>query len=425
MGKWKRITSTLIATGLFAVVAAGLAACGGGASVDKHIIIGTSLAVSGSDASAQLPAEYAVNLAVSQNHDLTNGYTLDVINKDYEGQSGPDANIGQADVTTFVNNPEVMAVMGPFNSGVAKQEIPVVNNAGGPVLMSPTNTNAGLTIEQYAQSSGVNFAQLHPAGKSDFYFRLPPNDVKQGAADAKIALSAPINAKKVFVVDDNTTYGKPLADAFTASLTQGGGQTVGTRSSITSDTLSTLPQLAATIAGTHPDAVFYGGLVSQGGCKLKKQLVSAGYSGPMVGGDGIAQDSGCLADAGNAAAGLIGTIGAPDPSTLTSSSVQTFKSQYTTFTAGKANNDFTSYAVQSYDGAMIEITAIKNLIKNNQAVTRDAVRQQVSGIHYSGLTGNISFDGNGDNTNATLFSVYSVQPGASPLAWTYTGAINV
>jgi len=427
MGTWKRITTTLVAGGLVAVIGTGLAACGGaGSTVDKHIILATSFAVSGSDASAQLPAEYAVNMAVQQNHDLGNGYTLDSLNKDYEGQSGPDANIGQADVTGFVNNPEVMAFVGPFNSGVAKQEIPVINNAGGPVAISPTNTNAGLTIEQYAQSSGVNFAQLHPAGKPDFYFRLPPNDVEQGKADAQIALTAPqILAKTIFVVDDNTTYGKPLADAFTTALTAGGGKTVGTRSSITSDTLSTLPQLAATIKGTNADAVFYGGLTSQGGCKLKKALVAAGYTKAMVGGDGIAQDSGCLADAGAAAAGLVGTIGAPDPSTLTSSAVQTFKTQYTTFTASKPNNDFTAYAVQSYDAAMIEITAIKSLISANKPVTRLAVRDAVASIHYSGLTGNLSFDANGDNAGARVFSVYAVLPGSSPLAWTYQAAINV
>lgn len=404
------------------VISLGLAGCGSaGTSTDKHIIIGTSLAVSGSDASAQLPAEYGVNLAVQQNKDLGNGYTLSVLNKDYEGQSGPDATIGQADATAFVNNAEVMAYVGPFNSGVAKQEIPVINNAGGPAAISPTNTNPGLTLSQYAQGAGVDFAKLHPAGKDDYYFRIPANDFLQGKATATIALTAtPLKpaAKTVFVLDDNTTYGKPLADFFTMFFTQGGGTTVGTRTSITADTLSTLPQVAQAVKSAKPDAVFFGGLVSQGGCKLKKALVGAGYTGVMIGGDGIADDSGCLADAGAASVGLIGTIAAPDPSTLTGSAATTLHTQFTTFTAGKPNNDFTPYAAQSYDAAMIEITAIKNLISAGKAVTRKAVRDGISGITYSGVVGSISFDANGDNAGAKIFSVYAVLPGATP-AWSY------
>jgi branched-chain amino acid transport system substrate-binding protein len=424
MSTWKRITTTLVATGLGAVVVAGLAACSGsGSTVDKHIKIGTSLAVSGDDASAQLPPEYGVNLAADQNKDLGNGYTLEVVNKDYEGQGGPDPAKGQADVTAFVNDKEVMAVVGPFNSGVAKQEIPVVNNAGGPVLLSPANTNAGLTIQQYAQTSGVDFAALHPAGKPDYYFRLPANDVLQGNADAQIALSPLIGAKKVFVVDDNTTYGKPLADAFTATYTANGGATVGTRTSITSDALSTLAQLATTIKGSGADAVFYGGLRSQGGCKLKKQLVLAGYTKPFIGGDGIAQDPGCIQDAGTAAPIMIGTVAAPDPSTLTSAAVQTFKTQYTTFVAGKPNNDFTAYAAQSYDAAMVEITAIKGLISAGKTVDRKAVRDAISSIHYTGVTGSISFDAQGDNAGQKVFSVYAVLPGA-PTTWAYQQAIT-
>ena len=46
----------------------------------------------------------------------------------------------------------------------------------------------------------------------------------------------------------------------------------------------------------------------------------------------------------------------------------------------------------SYDSAMIIITAVKNLIKDGKAVTRANVRDQVAGINYSGVTGNISFE---------------------------------
>jgi branched-chain amino acid transport system substrate-binding protein len=421
---WRTVVTSSLA--ITALTAFSLAGCGpGGSSASKVIKIGTSLAVSGGDASAQLPAQYGADLAISQNKDLGGGYTLEVVHKNYEGQSGPDANIGQADITALQNDPAVVAVVGPFNSGVAKLEIPVVNAGSGPVLISPANTNPGLTLEQYAQEAGVNFAQLHPAGKDNYYFRIPANDFLQGKADATIALTKTDlkpAAKTAFVVDDNTTYGKPLADFFTQFFKDGGGQVVGTRTSITADNLSVLPQLASAIIASKADTVFFGGVTSQGGCKLKKALAGAGYTKPMIGGDGIATDPGCISDAGAASAGLIATIAAPDPSTLTGGTIDKLKTDYAAFTANKPNNDFTPYAAQSYDAAMIEITAIKSLISAGKDVTRKAVRDAVASIQYTGAIGNISFDANGDNAGAKIFAVYAVLPGTTD--WKYQTTIT-
>ena len=147
----------------FFILSLSLAACGGGASSGGGVIkIATDLPVSGTDAAQGLPTQYGVDLAVSQAQ-LGGGYTLQVVHKNDEGASGADPTIGATNISALLADPQVMAVVGPFNSGVAKAEIPVATN-GGLVLMSPTNTNPGLTKEQYAQANGINFAQLHPAG---------------------------------------------------------------------------------------------------------------------------------------------------------------------------------------------------------------------------------------------------------------------
>src|SRR5258708_26753289 len=149
----------------------------------------------------------------------------------------------------------------------------------------------------------------------------------------------------VFVVDDNTTYGKGLGDFFTQAFTAGGGTTVGTRSSITADTIANLPQLATSIKASKATCVFYGGVTSQGGPVLKKDLVAIGYTGLMIGGDGIADDPGFITTAGaTAAAGPLGTVAAPRTSTLTSGPAATFKSSYTPFFAGKQDNKLLAYS---------------------------------------------------------------------------------
>ncbi|HEX9036661.1 MAG TPA: branched-chain amino acid ABC transporter substrate-binding protein [Ktedonobacterales bacterium] len=403
------------------VLSLSLAACGGGSTTSGGVIkIATDLPVSGTDASNGLPTQYGADLAADQNKDLGGGYTLQIVHKNYEGTSGADASIGAADIRALLADPQVMAVVGPFNSSVAVAEIPIATN-GHLVLMSPANTNPGLTLEQFASARGINFAQLHPAGSKEYYFRTPANDYIQGKVDSQIAMSAPINAKSAFVIDDSTTYGAGLASYFTTWFKQSGGTISGSHS-ITPQEVSTFNSLAATIEATKPDVVYYGGVVSQGGGALKKALVAAGYKGYVVGGDGIAADPSWISTAGaSAAVNTVGTVAAPDPGSLTSADATTFKSAYTAFVASKQDNDLLPYSAAAYACATIEIDAIKAIIKSGKAPTREAVRDYIAGNTFSTVIGNISFDANGDNAGAKVFSVYAVSADGSK--WDYQQTI--
>jgi branched-chain amino acid transport system substrate-binding protein len=399
-----------------------LSACGtsSGASGNKNIEIATLFAVSGTDAAAQVPAQYGVDLAVSQAH-LPDGYKLTVNHQNYEGASGVDTTIAATDAHTLVSDASVLAIVGPFNSGAARVSMPITN-AAGLTMISPTNTNPGLTLQQYASANGITWDLLHPAGKPDAYFRTCGNDVVQGEVDAKVALAAPIGAKSAFVVDDNTTYGVGLGNYFTSTFTSNGGHTVGSRQSITAAQVTNLSSLASTIAGLNPDVVFYGGVTSGGGGALKKALVAAGYTKPMVGGDGIADDPAFLTTAGSAAGQTYGSVAAPDTSTLTSSADAAFKSAYTAFVAGKPNNDLLPYSVMSYDVANIEIAAIKSVINAGNTPTRANVLAAVAATNYSGLTGQIMFDANGDNSGPKVFSIYEVDPSTNQ--WVFKSQVN-
>ena len=405
----------------FFILSLSLAACGGGGSSSGggQINIATDLPVSGTDAAQGLPTQYGVDLAVSQNKDLGGGYTLGIVHKNDEGASGADPTVGASNVSTLLADSSVVAVVGPFNSGVAKAEIPVATT-GGLVLMSPTNTNPGLTKQQYAQANGINFAQLHPAGSKEYYFRVCATDDVQGKVDAQIAAGAPINAKTAYVVDDNTTYGKGLANYFVDNFQSSGG-TIAGRVSITAAQVSSLNSLATTINNKNPDVVFYGGVTSQGGGALKKDLVAAGYNKAMVGGDGIAADPSWLQTAGSAAVNTWGTVAAPDTSSLTSSDAQKFKTDYATFVQGKPDNDLLPYSAQAYAAAMIEITAIKNVIASGKAPTRANVRDAIASGTFSTIIGSINFDANGDNAGQKVFSIYNVDNTGK---WVFSKSVN-
>ncbi len=413
----RALSRTAIAGVAVTMIGAGLAACGSSSSgsTGGTIFLATDLPVSGTDAGVGLPTQYGADLAVSQNSDLGHGYKLSIVHKNDEGTNGPDGSVGAANIQSLVSNAQVMAVVGPFNSGVAKLEIPVVNSAGL-VLISPTNTNPGLTKEQYAAANGINFQQLHPSGKPEAYFRIPATDDVQGKVDAMIA-SQQLNAKTAYVIDDKTTYGKGLATFFTNNFKSDGGTIVGSQE-IDANQTSNFPSVATDIISKHPDVVFFGGVTSGGGGALKADLVSAGSNIPMVGGDGIADDPAWLKTAGNGAVNTYGTVAAPEVTALTGSAASKFKSDYTTFVAGKTDNDLLPYSAQAYDAAMIEITAIKDIINSGGSVTRSAVRDQVAKINYSGLTGQISFDSNGDNSGQKVFSIYFVDNSGK---WAYKG----
>jgi branched-chain amino acid transport system substrate-binding protein len=364
------------------------------------------------------PLENAVNLAVMQHQNPGSGYTLKAITYDETPEDGVD----QQDVPVpyvqnmldSVRNPCVMGMVGPYKSYVARDEMPIAANAGL-VVISPTNTNPALTLRPYAEAQGVNFDQLHPQGKPINYFSLAPTDATQAVADANVTVD--LGARSVYLVNAFDTeygseYGELLVSEFTQTFEGKGGRIVGI-DNIETD-LSVIPALAARIAAAHPDAVFFGGVSTSGAGLLKEELVKHGYTGSLIGADGIADLSDFVADAGvKAANGVYGSIEWRDLSTFTSGAAATFIHDYA---AWYPVQDLSPYAANAYDAAMVLITACKNLIRAGKDVTRATMIEQVQHMQYAGVIGPISFDPNGDITHS-IFSIYTVQNGQWVYAW--------
>jgi branched-chain amino acid transport system substrate-binding protein len=412
MQKWYR--TILFVMGTAAVVAA-LAACGGGTSTasklcNGQISIASEFPTTGADGADGKPAQNAVELAVKQAN-VGGGYTLSFISyNDVSAALGKhDPDQGVKNVTNMVANKCILGFVGPFNSNVAKAEIPVSENAGL-VMISPANTNPGLTVESEAAANGMDWPTLHPAGKPETYFRIPGNDIAQGTVDADLTVAAKpdgLGATKVYVVDDQETYGVGIANYYEKELKAKGGTELG-RDGIPANGNAQIPGLAAKIAATHPDAVYFGGLTSTGGPQLKAQLVQAGYTGPMIGGDGIGGDPEFIKEAGAAAEGTYGSSGAPDPSTLTNGVATKFFADYT---AAYPTEDYGTYRANSFDAANILIAAIKSIISGGKDLTRAAMITAVQATQYDGATGHISFDAHGDNAGGGIWAFYVVQGG--------------
>lgn len=411
MHKWYRLI--IGALGIAAVFAV-LAGCGSPGSntasklCNGQISIASELPTTGTDGSEGEPAQNGVQLAVNQAN-LGNGYTLTLIKyNDVSAALGKhDPDQGAKNVQDMVSNKCIVGFVGPFNSNVGAAEIPISENAGL-VMISPANTNPGLTIEAAAKDNGFDWNTLHPAGKPESYFRIPGNDIAQGTVDAQIAFND-LHAKTVYIVDDQEVYGVGLANYFEQEFTTKLGGTKLGREGIPANGAAQIPGLAAKIAAAKPDVVFYGGVTSGGGGTLKAQLVAAGYTGPMVGGDGIGADDGFLDQAGASSANnTYGTVGAPDTTSLGSDAATKFINDYK---AAFPNDHLGAYSANSYDAAQILIQAIKQIIDSGKELTRAAMIDAVQHIDYNGVTGHITFDEHGDNAGGGVWSLYKVDGG--------------
>lgn len=422
--KWHRLIFFTLGV---AALAATLGACGGISSAGKTYCIATDLPVSGADASVGMPTENGAHLAVMQNQDLGGGNKLEFRAFDDVTTQAmlPDPNQGAANVKAMIATRCIVAMVGTFTSEVSAAEMPITAKANL-AMISPSNTSPGLTLQQYAAAYGFTWSNLHPVGYPINYFRIAANDIVQGQIDAAFTYTAPtasppgLGTHNVYLVDDSTPYDAGLADYYTMAYERDGGTILG-RSRMSATEFPPLPQLAGTILATHPDAIFYSGVSASGAGLLDAQLVAQGYTGPFVGGDGIATDARMITEAGPAAVNLLGSTDAPDPSLLTGSAATAFKDAY----KAAFHEDVGAYSARAYDAAMIEITMIKHLIKAGKDVTRLAVAQGIAALSasnpYVGVTGKIYFDTNGDNAGNRVFSIYGVKNGA----WAFLEAVPV
>ena len=164
-----------------------------------------------------------------------------------QGKHDPAA--GAQNVKTFIADSSVLAMIGPFNSNVAKSEIPLTNDAGL-VQIAPSTTNDGLTIGDDAKK----LRTAHPDVNT--FFRVCTRDSRQGSALAQIAAQR-LGYKKAFIIDDNETYGKGLADVFEATFKQLGGTVLGHEH--TTANQQDFKALLTKAKSLGPDVVFYGG----------------------------------------------------------------------------------------------------------------------------------------------------------------------
>jgi branched-chain amino acid transport system substrate-binding protein len=418
------------------LTATATAGCTGSILSGNHstavVKIGVDLPLTGAEGRVATTALNGVRLFVQQ-HPVIDGFTVIVDSRDDAVGGIPEPVKGAANLQSLVGDPIVLAVIGPFDSSVARTEIPVANMAGlglvSPATSSPCLTRsvylpAGLSPTHTAvtcKDVGLPAAaDLRPSGANN-YFRLATTDDLQGPAAADYAYRT-LRVLRVATISDHEAYGQALERGFTARFVKLGGSVVG---HLDADP-SAQPDVAGFLARMKADgaqAVYFGGVTANNGCTIRGQMAGVFPSGaPYLGGDGIAEDPACVRQAGAAASGIYATVPDVDPTSRGSAAgmISAFKTAY------PAAADFSSYSVVAYDAAAIVYAAIDRAIKANGGklpLRAEVVTQLAATQGFAGATGTIGFDAAGDTTHRVL-SVYAA-PGSRPgLPWTLVGEID-
>ncbi|HEX3453901.1 MAG TPA: branched-chain amino acid ABC transporter substrate-binding protein, partial [Gaiellaceae bacterium] len=202
-----RRVSLLVTTLLLATVAVATAGGSAASAADssKVVTIGVIAPLDGGLTSFGKGIRSSVQLAVDQANDakLLPGWTIKV--KALDDSSDPA--IGEKAAKKMAADPTVVAVVGPYNSGVSETMLPVLA-AKGIALVSPGNTLTSLT-------RGGDPAS--PKRPFDTYFRLVGPDSLQ--ANFLATRARALGFQTAAVVSETKAVSKGLADSFVTEFT--------------------------------------------------------------------------------------------------------------------------------------------------------------------------------------------------------------
>ncbi|WP_411721193.1 ABC transporter substrate-binding protein [Mycetocola sp.] len=393
--------SGLAFLGASALVLTGCSSPGGGeggnnerpAGEDLTLKVGTLLPQTGQLAFLGPPEEAGVGLAVKEINDAELGITVDVT----YGDSGDPDNKAFATTVPNLLGEDVSAIIGAASSGVTKLVIDEVTGAGV-IQFSPANTSADFTTWD----------------DNGLFWRTAPSDVLQGEVLGN--LIAEDGNETLGILYLNDSYGTGLAGFVKENFEAAGGEVVEEVSYNAGDT--TFDAQVSSLKAANPDAI---ALIAFEETKTIVPALSGYPAEKMYFVDGNLSDY--SADfAPGTLTGAKGTLPGLDTEELGD-----FTDRLQEFWQAEGNEELKdySYAAESYDAVVLLALAALQA-GSTEGADIAAELQSVSGggedtgekcttfadcaalindgeaVDYDGYSGPITFDENGDPTEATI-----------------------
>jgi branched-chain amino acid transport system substrate-binding protein len=267
----------------------------------------------------------------------------------------------------------VSGVVGHLNSGTSISASKIYSDAGIPQI-SPSAPNPKYTRQDLLTT-----------------FRLVADDAQLATTLGRFAIKS-LHADSIAVIDDHTSYGRGLVDAFSLAVEAAGGKVVANES--TTDTATDFKSILTTIKNKNPDVVFFGGRESVAGPMLQ-QMKSLGLKAKFMGGDGICSPE-LVKFGGDAIAdGQVFCAEAGGVEGKDKAGLEEFRNKY----KAKFGRDFQIYAPYTFDAVKVMIAAMVDAKSSDPAKYLPVLARTTD---YKGVTGRITFDRKGDIKNGAL-----------------------
>ncbi len=335
-----------------------LSGCSKKANQDE-ILVGAYLSLTGTTATFGTSTKHGIEMAVEQTNAAGGvlGKPIHLLTEDT--QSKPEE--AALAVTKLISRDKVCALLGEIASSRTLAAAPIAQQNQIP-MVTPGSTNPEVTK------------------KGDYIFRVCYIDPFQGEVMARFAFES-LGARKVAMIKDvKNDYSIGLAENFTETFTNLGGQVVGEQAYSEGDT-DFRAQLTA-IKGLKPDAIIVPGYYQESAL-LVKQARDLNMDMAFVGGDGW--DSNKLLEIGGAA--MNGTYftnhyAADDTLAVVQNFVNAYKQKF----AGETPD---AMAVLGYDAALILFDAIKRAGGDDPTQIRNALARTEG---FPGVSGTTTID---------------------------------
>lgn len=327
-----------------------------------------------------------------------------------------DPDLETRNANNAINDPSVIAYLGPFNSGAAEISMPLLNITGM-TMISPGNTYPGLTHKVEGVTKADEPYVYFPTGVRN-YVRLVATDDLQGPVIVNFMVSQGI--KSVFILNDGEIYGKGVAESVILSSKKAGIAVVGNEiyDPKATNYLDLMKTISTSDNGGAPGAIFFGGIVQNNAGQLLKDKVAVmgdNQKVKFIGPDGI-YTNGLIETAGASAEGVFATTPGLALADLGDAGKKFYADYARRF--GETNEP---YAIMGYEAMNVMFQAIENVCAaGDDPTNRKNIRDVVVSTHgFQGALGTWSFNENGDIT-IPYFLVGQVQNGSFIQFGTYT-----
>ena len=328
------------------------------------ITIGFAAPLTGDQASTGITMLNGAKLAIEQANaagPILPGYRLELAAMD--DQRSPTQAVAVA--KRLVADPDVVAVVGHLNSSCSMPASAIYHQARM-LQITPVSSNPQISRQSF-----------------DTFYRTCATDDLQGPAAALFAVRE-LGAKRIFIIDDMTTYGRGLANEFEKKLHALNAAVLG-HEGITQGDKDFTPLLTK-VKSLSPDLVYFAGMFPEGAL-LIRQRQDVGLRGDFMGGDGLFDPVLLELASPQAAEGVyLTTIG---------SDVHTIPMAHAFVNAYEARyGPVGAYSAYAYEATNIVLWAVKQAGQKD----RHAVLAAMKTLHdYPGLFGPQNFDEKGDS----------------------------